>query len=590
LQLGEVLRSFEHSCFEFVSDFEIRNSDFKVSRPETCMTATVKYLATHTLKRFGIEPRPFRALLGSFLLMDFRGSHYSQSTGVKPREVLSPLVCVIGQCLLLSGISAGVLFRRVDVFFFAFANLSVSMLVIVAAVVVEFQEVVFDVRDLHIVASRPVASRTYSAARFANLLCYVLAMWLGLNLFPLIAGAGLRDAGPWFLPAYLTASLAAAVTTAAGVILLLAGAGDSARLSRWRDVLAWAQVAMLLVVGYGAQLMFRRRDYSLEMWAAFPPEWVAWLPSAWLGRFVEHAAVAPDASQLGTAVAIAALAVFVSAAAVIRLAGLYGGVHAVEGTRRATTVAMPRVGQLRGPISRLLCRNRAERAGYWLARTMLLRDGGLRMRCLYAFNTVAAVVILGVGTQQFDDPLQVREADKVMLSILSVYLVCLAVPVALYNVTFVQDAAAAWLLFASPVDPPEGIARGVCKALLAYVVAPLCIVLGLVAGWAWGSPLSAALHALLAFSLCWPMALATLWGATPGHPFTRDPSRGGSIGPVVVPLAGLGTVVMLVATLHLLWGGEFWFWIAVFAATIVATLRLGPVADRRMRTLWERAG
>lgn len=554
------------------------------------MSATLKHLANRTLKRLGVDPRAFRALLSSFMMMDFRGAHYSQSTGVKPREVLSPLVCVIGQCLLLSGITAGVLFRRVDVFFFAFANLSVSMLVIAAAVVVEFQEVVFDVRDLHIVAPRPVSSRTYSTARFANLLCYVLAMWLGLNIFPLIAGAGLRDAGAWFAPAYLTASLAAAVMTAGAVILLLAGLGNSARLNRWRDVLAWVQVAILLVVGYGAQLMFRRRDYALEMWAAFPPQWVHDLPSAWLGRFVEHAAVAPQASQLGTAAAIVGLTVLVCVAAVVRLAGLYGGVHPVEGVRRATTVAMPRVGELRGPIVRLLCRNRAERAGYWLARTLLFRDGGLRMRCLYAFNTVAAIVILGLGTQQFDDPLQVRQVDKVLLPILSVYFVCLAVPVALYNVTFVKDAAAAWLLFASPVDPPPGIARGVCKALLAYVVAPLCIALGLVAAWAWGSPLSAALHALLAFALCWPMALATLWGATPAHPLTRDPSRGGSIGPIIVPLAGLGTVVMLVAAVHLFWGGEVWFWVAVFPAVVLATLWLGPAADRRMRALWERAG
>lgn len=542
------------------------------------------------LLRAGIEPRAFKALTGTFVLMDFRGAHYSQSTGVKRREVLSPLVCVIGQCLLLSAITAGVLYRRVDVFFYAFANLSMTMIVIAAAVAVEFQEVVFDARDAEAIAPRPVSARTYSAARFANLMFYVLAMWLALNLFPLIVGAGLQDAGAWYAPAYFAASLAAAIITAGGTILLLAAVGDSARLNRWRDLLAWVQVALLLIVGYGAQLMFRRRDYALEMWAAFPPEWVRYVPSTWPASFVETAAVQPTLSTLGTGAAMLALAAVVCAAAVVRLGALYGGVHPLGRTRRATTVPLCSVGEVPGLCARLVCRNRAERAGFWLFQTMLRRDAGLRMRCLYALNTVAAVVILGLGIGEFDDPMQVRRIEQVMLPILSVYLVALAVPVALYNVTFVKDAAASWVLFAAPADPPEGIARGACKALLTFVIGPVCVVLGAVAAWAWQAPVSAFAHAALALLLCWPTALASLWIATPAHPFTREPARGGSIGPIAIPLAGFTAAAMAVASLHYLWAGSVWFWPAAFAVAIAGSFWLGARADRRLRALWERAG
>ena len=56
----------------------------------------------------------------------------------------------------------------------------------------------------------------------------------------------------------------------------------------------------------------------------------------------------------------------------------------------------------------------------------------MRMRCLYALNTVVAVVVLGLGTGQFANPLVDRDVDQVLLPLMAVYLTCLAVPVALY--------------------------------------------------------------------------------------------------------------------------------------------------------------
>lgn len=553
------------------------------------MNTTIWRWVSMLLLRCGVDPRAWRALTGAFLLMDFRGPHYSQSTGVRPREVLSPLFCVIGQCLLLSAIVAVVLFLRVDVFFYAFANLSVSMIVIAAAVVVEFNEVVFDARDQDVVAPRPVSSRTYSAARFTNLLAYVLAMWFALNVFPLIVGAGLYDAGPWYAPAYLVASLSADVITAGAVILLLSGVSDRSRLERWKDVLAWTQVLLLLIAGYGAQLMFRRGDHALELWAAFPPAWVRFVPSAWAASFVELAAVTPSVMLLPYGVGLVAGGLLVCAATVNRLGRQYAIHNAGTSAATGRRYVMPRVGTLASGAALWVCRNRSERAGFWLARTLLARDAGLRMRCLYAYNTVAAVVLLGIATGQFADPMQSQDLDVVLLPILAVYLTALSVPVALYNLTFVRDSAASWCLRAAPTDPPEGIARGVCKAIQLYVNAPLCLLWGVAAGWCWGAPVSAALHAGLAWMVCWPTALAALWLANPAAPFSREPSRGGSIGPIVLPMAGFSAAAMLAATAHSLYAGEFWFWIVAAAACIAATRVAGRRADRRLRALWKGA-
>ncbi len=545
-------------------------------------------LASALLLRCGIEPRAFLALTGAFLLMDLRGPHFSQSTGVRPREVLSPLVCVIGQCLLLSAIVSLTLFLRVDVFMYALAGVGVSMLVVASSVIVEFNEVVFDARDMEAIAPRPVSPRTYSAARFANLLAYVLGMWLALNIFPLIVGAALYDAGWWYAPAYGIASLAADVTTACAVILAVSAMGRSPRLERWKDLLAWTQVALLLIAGYGAQLLFRRRDYSLELWAAFPPEWIRFLPPAWLAWFVEQAAVTPTTGTLGVGVMLLALTALACLATVVRLGGLYADVQPSGSRSREIIIRAPTVGGLSNGLVGVLCRNSAERAGFWLCRTFLARDAGMRMRCLYALNTVVAVVVLGLGTGQFANPLVDRDVDQVLLPLMAVYLTCLAVPVALYNLTFVKDADAAWALFCAPVEPPHGLARGACKALQAYIITPVCVVLAAVAAWAWRDPLSAVLHAGLAWSLSWLTALASLWLASPAHPFTREPARGGSIGPIALPLAGFSAVAMVVAAAHYCWAPQAWFWIAATALGGVITVWVGRRADARLQHLWER--
>jgi hypothetical protein len=554
------------------------------------MTETIQRCLSPLLTRCGVEPRPFFALTSTFLLLDFRGQKYSQSTGVRPREALSPLLCVIGQCLLLSCIAAGVLFLRVDVFFFSLANIGLSMVVIAAAIAVEFNEVVFDARDLEAIAPRPVLPRTYSAARFANLLFYVGAMWLALSLFPLILGSAQYDAGPWYAPAYLAASLAGDVLVACGVILVLAAVGNSPRLERWKDILAWVQAALLLIVGYGAQLMFRNRDYTLQLFAAFPPEWINWLPPTWLAWFVESAAVAPRPRLLGIGAALGAVTLLAIFATVGRLSALYAGVQPIVSSRRSATVRMRAVGGLSGRIAAFVCRNRAERAGFWLCRTMLARDAGLRMRCLYALNTVLAVVILGLATGQFADPVAVPGSTLALLPVLAVYLTCLAVPVAVYNLTFVRDSDAAWLLLTSPTEPPEGVARGVCKGVQVCVMTPVCLVLLIAEVWAWQSPLSALLHAGLAWALCWPMALAALWVAVPALPLTRDPARGGSIGPIAIPMAAFSAVAMTIGGLHYQWAGQVWFWCGAFAVCGASVWWLGRCADRRLRLLWEGGG
>src|SRR5262245_39337038 len=206
------------------------------------------------LKHLGVSPRGFAALTRALVLMDLRGQHFARATATRPGALFSPLFLVIGQCLFLSALLSFLLFARVEVWFFAFAGLSLSMLLTATTVLVEFHEVVLGPHDLDVIGPRPVSPGTYAAARYANLLFYFALVFLSTNLFPAILGAGLRDAGPWYAPAYLLASLASNLAVLAIIVLFLS-AGGAGRMEGWKEILAWTQIILIFVVFYGGQLM-----------------------------------------------------------------------------------------------------------------------------------------------------------------------------------------------------------------------------------------------------------------------------------------------------------------------------------------------
>jgi len=543
-------------------------------------------LLVRLLIALGVEPRGFAGLTRALILMDLRGQHYGRATATKPNYLISPLFWVVGQCQAISAMTSLLLFARVDVFLFALANISLSMLVIASTILVEFNEVVFDPRDLEIVGQRPIAPRTYAAARFANLLFYVALMYLALNLIPMLLGAGLRDAGPWYAPAYLVASLAGNLSVVALVILGLALAGSSARLNRWKEILAWTQIALVGVLFYGGQLVLRQGGHGIQVWGAFPPAWTEFLPSTWLARFVEEAALAPTGQTLLNGLLLVVVTLAACAVTVLRLAGLYRAMQPAALTAPVRPMPAERLGAVPSGLARWFTRGREERIGFWLCRTLLDRDLGLRIRCIWSLNLALAAVFLGVFSGQFANPRIETDLRLVTLSILSVYLLALAVPAIVYQLTFTREGGAWWLLAASPVERPALVARGACKAMMVLVVLPLCLLWGIVAAVLWSDPLAAVLHVALAVLLSWTMALTSLWLVVHDPPFSLPLARGSAVGPLAVPVAILSAALAPLATLHYYFASSPWFWIGAGLVCVATWWPLARQVEARIGYLW----
>lgn len=545
----------------------------------------MRSLAERLLTRLGVEPRQFFALTKVLILMDLRSQHFAASTGSKTTFAITPLFWVVGQCLAISAIASLILYLRVSAFAFTFVNLSVSMLILATTVLVEFHEVVFNPHDLGVIGPRPVSSRTYTAARFGNLLFYVGMMFTALNLFPVIVGAGLDDVSVWYVPAFLTATVCGSLCAVCAVVLALAAIGRSDRVEEWKAILAWTQIAVFAVAAYGGQLMFRNQGHATEVWLEFPPDWVHWLPSAALAAFVDSACDQPASHLLGIGAGMLTGTAALCGVTVWRVSQLYKTMQPVRSSTRERAMAESDIGGLGfSPLGRKLMK-REVRVGFWLTTRAMLDNASHRMRCLYPLNVAIAVVLVGFLSGQFENPLQQNDASVIAFPILSVYVLAMAIPVIVLNLSFSEWHGSSWMLRSAPLGDPFGVSLGGAIVVQMLIATPACLVLGISMGVAWGDPVSALLHASLAWVGCWLAALAALWFVVPDLPLSQPAARGSSLGTAVVPLAGISCVASFAGGLHFLFGRSPVFWGVIFVSCVAFSFVLSAQARKRVNRL-----
>jgi hypothetical protein len=508
---------------------------------------TRKRIADRLLMWADISPRPFRGLTRAYALMDFRSQEFGRATATGPKALISPLFWVVGQFLLLSGLVCAVLFARTDAYFFTLVNLGVSMLMMATSVIVEFNEVVLDPGDIDIIGHQPVPVRTYSAARVANLLGYVLLMTAALNLFPAIAGLGLRDAGWDYLLKYSAAAFVGNFAVVASVLLiytlLLKGRpGESAK-----ELLAWTQIILIMVVFYGGQAVFRDPHDQLEMVAYNLPDWVAYLPVAWLAHFV-----ATDQSQsLKWSMLAGGIVVNIAlwSLTLWRLSRAYSRMQPSSTAWRRAVIKSSQGGALGGMLTSLLTRSREERAAFWLCSTQIRRDNDLRMRSLPSLGVVLALLALGLFTGKLGDPFINRDPAYV-IPIACIYLLAFPVPTIIHNLNFSRDHQASWLLWTAPVRDKAAFVEGMRKAVSYKILLPLVSGMMVVFAFAWGDLLRALIHSLIGWIIVIAAGHAAEIGIIRRFPFSSPGARGAVMGGVAMFAAITNAAAMLLAVVH----------------------------------------
>ena len=141
------------------------------------------------LSRWGVDADQYHWLLQVSLQMDFRSKSSLQggreSSGTKSALLQSGLMNLIFSLVIAASLRAA----GVGTFFFSVVTFGYSMTMLAMSILMEFGLAVISPDDFLILAHRPISSRTFFAVKCSNLLFYVLALDLSLNLVPSLVWA-----------------------------------------------------------------------------------------------------------------------------------------------------------------------------------------------------------------------------------------------------------------------------------------------------------------------------------------------------------------------------------------------------------------
>ena len=165
-----------------------------------------------------VDWQQLRALLVAGIKLDLRTSRGGRGRGKLPPFVIALITYTVMGLLMAVGIRP-----HGDLFVYSLFTISAAMFMTALAVIVEYVTIVAHPDDFHILAHRPVSSRTYFWAKLGNMLFYVTPIALALTLPAAIVGSLSLEPGLLFGIFHVLGGIVACLATAAAVVLVYTG-------------------------------------------------------------------------------------------------------------------------------------------------------------------------------------------------------------------------------------------------------------------------------------------------------------------------------------------------------------------------------
>jgi len=528
--------------------------------------------------RLGIDRDQWWALARAAIKLDFRTSGIDlrgrRSSGGPVRTALRvSLVYVLTGAML-----AAIVFAARDVFTSAVLIVSAAMVLVALSVLVEYHAVVVSPDDHLVIGALPVSSRTYFAARLANLLFYIGLQATAIGLLPVLAytfAAGFR---PRLGLAAVAALYLSSATSAIAMVSLYAALIRFVHPTRLRRVLSYVQLALSFVVYGGwallAQFVGPRSRWIIEpigspWWFLDPASWFASYLALGVGNLAPRYWLSAAAS-LVLLVSLAALALrYLSFGYSERL----GAFSASRERPRAVRT---------GEGLRIFRRNEA-RAVALLIRAQFRQDLRFRLSVLSILPLTVFYLFYGLREGPLLDPFV--HPDSALQGWFLLYMAVLAFPLILIPQMAQSDAyRASWVFYATPASRPA-LVLSMKDFMTVYFVLPYLVFVGLIMSFFFESLLHVIVH-MAVVALVGHITLQVAVRLLPGLPFSEPVRKGGQPGRFLamwLVVSAVSAVILPVLS----------FWIypslarsaATLAGLVLATLLLERVLRMRLERL-----
>jgi len=525
------------------------------------------------LERYGVDYGQWLALTKTALLLDLRSSVFIRGSRVRQAAGASALIGQVIFYLFTGGMMAAFVAISGDLFVSASLIIGYVMFMVGTAALLDHNAAITSPDDFNILGYQPIASRTYFAARFANVLVYTSAMTTIFSLLPLVAffikwgvAVGLGAFAGIYASSLFVALLMVAVY---GTLLRRVGA------RRLKHLLSYVQFAFSFLV-YGSYFALTR-TLSRNVLATLSIRksvLVLLVPPAWFASYPELAA--GRTTPLETVPALLSVAAIVALFATVagRLSLDYADRLGALSTASAPSPAPAgsRAIRTRGRSGWLpFFRTGEARAVAMLIRSQFANDMRFRMSILAILPLTVIYLLMGVSNGGASaDPFYGMRASQ---GLGMVTIAMLMFPAMLkVNLSRSDAFRASWIFFSSPTDRTRLVLAAKNVLVVTFIIPYLCLV-ALALTWFTASVPHLFVH-LFVVGLLSHLVLQIITVINPELPFSRPASRSRSstrvfvivmivsfgaiffplLGPVIyrTPLRMIASVLVLVSTSVLL--------------------------------------
>ena len=523
------------------------------------------------------DPTQLRALVRVLMRARTSPRMWAKRPG-RPRGLLFALGIQAVFGLLLSAM----MFSKMDSFTFGQYLCAMTLFLGAGTMIAESSQLLFSVEENDLLLHRPIHPRTLLLAKSITLFALAASYALALNLVPVVLGAWVPGAAPWFPLTHLLTILLLSVFVASSVVFLYSLLTRFVSRERFDGIASWFQVVVSAALIFGYQIIPRLTTpaHGFRINPENPVLWV--VPSAWFGALdALLGGMRPTPALLGMAGLALGTTALLCAACLGRIAADYTRRLASLGEtplRRASSAKAPatRVRPVRGsgrmhPILRAWMPDPRERAAFGLASTYLRRDRDVRMR---VYPGLASFIVFPIL------PLFDRNMGPSFAPIMTVVMAGMLPTLTLETLRSGTQSAAADVFLYAPLESTASIFHGVRKATIVLVTLPMLVIAFVIIGVAVHEvePLLAMLPALIV------LPTMTLLDGLVGDylPLSRPPESGrqtaiqvGVSLATIVAMGGLFAVGWVARSMHVFW--------PVLGAEVVVVAAIHALLLRKLR-------
>jgi hypothetical protein len=482
----------------------------------------------------GVDYEHWKALTKTALRLDIRasrlgGAHFGHQDARAAGLLIGQFVFY---SLMGMAVAMLVWFSR-DLFLASTTVITYVMFMIATTALLDHNAAIVSPDDHAVLGFRPVTSRTYFAARLANVLVYTTVMTTVFSYLPI--GAFFARYGAAVGLAAVIAIYASSVTTA---LAMVAAYGWLIRIvgpDRLKRTLSYVQFLFSFFIYGGYFALSRVFQVGVIAQVELPKSpLVLMLPPTWFASYLELAA--------GRTSAVEIVPALVSLVAFAALTTALGGRLSLEYADRLaalTTVSAPAVRSRRRQPAFFFTRDEA-RAAALLIRSQFRNDLKFRMGVLTILPLTIVYLLMGVHDGGIGDPFEGTETGQGMsLVTMAVFMFPTMLKI---NLVRSDSYRASWIFFATPADRAH-VVRASKDILVVMFLLPYLAVVGGLLAYFTTNLLHLAVH-LLVITLTSHLVLQVVTFVEPELPFSKPLVKGATSSKLFVVMF----VVMAAAT------------------------------------------